>query len=92
MNHELTAMVQNAASGKAAFVTAAASASTPWWISTVQSEGVQAAIMLAGLVVSVTIIAVNVQTLRQRCSTYADEREMNAMRKTLIRRQLTEQA
>ena len=59
-------IIQNVASGKSAMVTAAAIGTTPAWIKFVNGETMQAFTVVIAIILSLTIIAVNVQTFVSR--------------------------
>jgi len=59
-------LIQNVASGKSAMALAASVGTVPAWIKFVNGDTMQAVIVIIGIVLSVTIIAVNVQTFLSR--------------------------
>ena len=54
--------IQNVASGKAALTTAVSVGAMPWWLQFIHSPLFQTIVIFLGMLVSVSIIAINVQT------------------------------
>ena len=63
MNEQLTEVIQGIASSKTALLVGVSAASAPAWINMLTSQAAQATVVGIGMVLSVTIICVNVQTL-----------------------------
>lgn len=66
IREQLIEGLQHAASGKSAVAIAVGTVSVPAWIEFVHSDTVRAVVMLTGLMVSFSIIAVNIQVFFRR--------------------------
>lgn len=90
--------VQHAAATKGAAVIGVGGATTPWWIDLIlNSQYMQAIGVVMGMVLSLTIITVNIVTVRKRLqeAKISDENarsqtEIDEMRKAILRRQMEE--
>lgn len=62
----MSELVQDLASGKAAMGVAAGSAVMPWWLHFIPGDAFQAIIAMLSILVSLSIIAINIQTFIQK--------------------------
>ena len=88
MKDQVMQTVQEAASSKTALAIGLGTASVPAWVDIINSEMTQAIAIVIGMIVSVTIILVNVQTFRVRTA----EAKVRARQENLRLRLLEEQA
>jgi len=86
MKDQLTELVQGAASGKMAGVVAVGAVSSPSWVSFINSPTFEAIVMICGILVSMSIVAVNFATWRLRRA----ERKNIKRRKTDIKEEATQ--
>jgi FtsH-binding integral membrane protein len=85
MSNELVESIQQAASGKAALAMGVAGITTPTWVDyIVSNSSFQAGLVLLGAIVSLTIIAVNIQSLIQRKKTNKEKYRQERIRTALL--------
>ena len=90
MKEHLNQVVQDAASSKAALTIGLGTASAPAWIQIINSEHTQAIIVLIGMLVSLTIIGINVQTFRIRSAAAKLKLRQETLRIALLEEQAKE--
>ena len=86
----LAEVAQNAASSKPAMIFGAATASIPAWIQMIHSDSTQAIIVVLGIIVSITIIAVNVQAIVTRAKKNRIMMRQEKLRLALLENQAAE--
>jgi len=87
MRQQTLETVQHAAAGKAAFVAGPAIATAPSWIDFVQGPTFQALAIILGVLVSITVILVNIQSLRQKSQVNQERRRQERIRTALLEEQ-----
>lgn len=87
MKEQVIENIQHAASGKSALVAGPAIATAPAWIDFIQGPTFQAIAILLGIVVSITVILVNIQSIRQRYAVNQQHRRQEQIRTALLEAQ-----
>jgi hypothetical protein len=87
MKEQLIEGVQHAASGKVAMAVAVGAATSPKWIDLVMSPAGQASAVVLGLVVSISIVVVNVQSVAHRAKKMRQTIRQEKIRTALLEKQ-----
>jgi len=90
MKEHLNQVVQDAASSKAALTIGLGTASAPAWIEIIHSDYTQAIIVLIGMIVSLTIIGVNIQTFLTKSAASKLQKRQETIRLALLEEQAKE--
>lgn len=91
MKDHLLDSVQHAASGKTAMAVGLTTASAPAWIDkVVSSQAFSNSLIILGAFVSLTIVVVNIQSIRQRMVTNKEIRRQEKIRTALLEAQAVE--
>ena len=90
MKEQVITTIQEAASSKTALAVGVGTASVPAWIAFLNSENTQAIVILIGMIVSLTIICVNVQTFKARLVQNREKVRQEQLRTKLLEHEVRE--
>jgi hypothetical protein len=94
MKEQLIEGVQHAASGKVALAVGIGTATAPGWINSVNTvvsgEYFGSVLILLGAIVSITIVAINIQSFWIKSQTFKQKRRQEKIRTALLEKQAEE--
>tara|TARA_R110000851_G_scaffold100026_4_gene215454 strand:+ start:2961 stop:3251 length:291 start_codon:yes stop_codon:yes gene_type:complete len=90
MKDQLIDIMQGAASGKTALVIGGSIATAPNWINFIQGDMFKTVIIMVGLIVSISIILINLQSFKQRLIINQEIQEQERIRTALLKHQAHE--
>ena len=84
MPNQIIETIQHAASGKTGVAVVATTVSAPAWIEILNGDTTRAMVILIGIVVSLTIIIINVQTFKVRSANSKIKERQEKIRTALL--------
>lgn len=90
MRDYMASTVQDVASGKLAFSLGIGGVTSPAWLDFIQLDAFKAVAIVFGIFVSLTVIVVNIQNVRQKLIVNKEIRRQEKIRTALLERQAEE--